>query len=100
MTGEKFMLELQLKQPEFTYTACGSFNKRRKRTRKFTETDNLKHLCRNELDKACFGHNAAYSDSKYLAKRTISDKILKDRAYEIASNCKNDGCQRALASMV
>ena len=78
------MLELQLTQPEFTYTVCGSFKKRRKRTRKFRETDNLKHLCRNELDKACFGHNAAYSDSKYLAKRTISDKILKDRAYEIA----------------
>ena len=37
---------------------------------------------------------------KYLAKRTSSDQILKDRDYEIARNHKYDGCQRALASMV
>ena len=48
------------------------------------ETANLKHLCRNESDKACFAHDAAYSESNNLAKRTISDKILKDKAYEIA----------------
>ena len=44
---------------------------------------NLKHLYRNELGKACFAHDATYSDSKDLAKKTISNKILKDRAYEI-----------------
>ena len=33
----------------------------------------------------------AYSESKDLAKRTISDKISKDRAYEIARNCRY-GC--------
>ena len=38
--------------------------------------------------------------SKELTKRNISDKILEDRAYEIARNCKYDGYQRALASMV
>ena len=63
------------------------------------ETGNLKHLYRNELDKACFAHNVPYSDSKDLAKRTISDKILKDRACEIARNCKCDEYQRVLASM-
>ena len=47
--------------------------------------------------KACFAH--AYSDSKDLAERTISDKILKDRAYEIARNRNYDGYQRALTSM-
>ena len=36
--------------------------------------------------KACFAHDAAYFDSKDFAKRTISDKISKDRAYEIARN--------------
>ena len=60
----------------------------------------MKHLYRNELDKACITHDAAYSDSKDLAKRTISDKILKDRAYEIARNSNYDGYQRALANMV
>ena len=47
---------------------------------------NLKHLYRNELNKSCFAHIPAYSDSKYLAKSTISDKIFKDRAYEIPRN--------------
>ena len=89
-TRDKFMPELHLKQPGFTYSACGPFTKHRERIQKFRETGNLKHLYRNELDKACFAHDAAYSDSKDLAKRTISDKILKDRAYEIARNCKHD----------
>ena len=47
-----------------------------------------------------FDYDAAYSDSKDLAKKAISDKILKDRAYAIARNCQNDGYQTALASMV
>ena len=68
--------------------------------KKITETGNLKHLCRNELDKACFAHDVAYSDGKYLGKRTISDKTLKDRAFEIARNCKYNGYPRALAIMV
>ena len=99
-TGDKFMPELHSKQLGFTYSACGPFTKHRERIRKFRETGNLKDLYRNELDKACFAHDAAYSDSKDLAKRTISDKILKDRAYESARNRKYDGYQRALASMV
>ena len=100
MTGDKFMTELHLKQPGFTYSACGRFTKHRERIQKFWETGNLKHLHKNELNKACFAHDAAYSESKHLAKRTISDKILKDRAYEIARNYRYEKHQRALASMV
>ena len=44
--------------------------------KKVRETDNLKLLHRNELDKACFAHDAPYSDIKDLAKITISDQIL------------------------
>ena len=55
---------------------------------------------RNKLDKACFGHDAAYSGSKYLAKTTILDNILKYIAYEIARDRKYDRYQKALASMV
>ena len=94
------MPELHLKQPRFTYSACAPFTKHRERIKKFRETGNLKHLYRTELDKACFAHDAAYSDSKDLAERTISDKILKDRADEISRNCNYDGYQRALACMV
>ena len=75
------MSELHLKVPGFTYSACEPFVKHRERIQKFRETDNLKHLYRNELDKVCFNRDAAYSDSKDLAKRAISDKILKDRGY-------------------
>ena len=55
------------------------------------ETGNSKHNFKNELDKTCFAHDAAYSDSEDLVKRSISEKILKDRAYEIARNPKYDG---------
>ena len=100
MTGDKFVPELHLKQLGLTYSACGPFTKYRERTRKFKETGNLKHLCRNALGKACFAHDAAYSGRKDLAKRTISDTILKDRAYDVAINRGYDGYLRALASMV
>ena len=89
LTGDKFMPELLYKQPGFTYSACGPFTKHPKRIQKLRETGNLKYLYRNELGKACFA-DAAYSDSKDLAKRTISDKNLKERTYEIARNRKYD----------
>ena len=69
---------MHLKQPEFTYSACGPFTKHRERIQKFKETGYLKNLYRNKLDKAGFAHDAAYSDSKDLAKRTVLDKILKE----------------------
>ena len=94
------MPEFRLKQAGCTYSACGPFTKHRDRIEKFSEKGNLKHLYRSELDKACFAHDATYFDSKDLAKRPISDKILKDRADEIARNRNYDGYQRALASMV
>ena len=42
----------------------------------------------------------AYGNSKDLAKRTQSDKVLRDKAFKIASDPKNDGYQRGLASTV
>ena len=100
LTGDKFVPELILKQPGSIDSACGAFTKHHERIQKFRETYNLKHLYRNELDKACFAHDSTFSDSKDLAKTTVSDTILKDRAYEIARNCNYDGYQRPLASMV
>ena len=97
LTRDKLMPELRLKEPGFTYISCGSFTKHHERIQKFRETGDLKDLQRNELEKACFSHDAKISDSKDLAKRTISDKILKEKAYEIARNCNSDGYQRALA---
>ena len=56
-------------------------------------------MYKNELDKACFAHDASYSDSKDLTKRTVADKILRNRAFIIAKDPKYDGYQRGLASM-
>ena len=81
-----YWLELHLKQPGFTYSACGTLTKYHEIIRKHRETGNWKQLYRNELEKACFAHDGTYSNSKDLAKITISNNILKDRAYEIARN--------------
>ena len=60
----------------------------------------MRYIYRSELDKACFQHDSAYADHKDLINRTEADKVLRDKAYDIASNPKYDGYQRGLASMV
>ena len=94
------MSEMHLRQPEFTYSACGPFSKHKQRIQKFKETGDTNYIYKNELNKACFAHDAAYSDSKNITKRTIADKILRDKAFNIAKDTKYDGYQRGLASMV
>ena len=94
------MPEMRLKQPECTYSACGSFTKNKKRIEKFMQTGDTDLIYKNELDKACFQHDMAYCKSKNLAKRTQSAKVLRDKAFEIASDPKYDAYQRGLASMV
>ena len=101
LVGYKFMSEMHLKQPGFTYSACGPFTKNRERIEKFMQTGKTDFISRNELDKACFQHDMAYGRSKDLIKRTQSEyKVLKDKAFKIANNPKYNGYQRELASMV
>ena len=78
LMGDKFMPEMYLKQPGFTYSACGPFTKNKERIENFMHTGNINFIYRNELDKACFQHGMAYGKSKDLAKRTQSDKVLRD----------------------
>ena len=61
---------------------------------------NTNFIYRNDLDKACFQHDMTYGKSKHLEKRTQSDNVLRDKAFKIASDPKDDGYQRGLASMV
>ena len=91
---------LYLRKPGYPYSACGPFTKHLERIQIFWETSTLKNLHRNKTDKACFDHDAVYSDSIHLAKRTILDKVLKDKAYEFARNPKYHGYHRRFASMV
>ena len=100
LAGDKFMRELHLKQPGFTYSACGPFTKNKERIKKFKETRDTSYIYKNELDKACFQHDMAYGDFKDLKRRTASDKILRDKAFNIAKNPKYDGYQGGLTSIV
>ena len=97
LAEDKFMPEMHLKQPGFTYSACGPFTKNKERIQKFKETGDTSYIKKNELDKACFQHDMAYGDFKDLKRRTFSDEILRDKAFNIAKNPKY---QRGVASMV
>ena len=110
LAGDKFMPEMHLRQPAvfnknkkqsgFTYSACGPFTKNKERIQRFLETSDTRYIYKNQLDKACFLHDMAYGDFKDLKRRTQSDKVLKDKAFAIASYPEYDGYQRGLASMV
>ena len=88
LVGDKFMPEMHLRQPGFTYSVCGPFTKNKETIEKFMQSGNTDFTCRNELDKACFQHDMANDKSKDLVKRTQSDKVLRDKAFKIASNPK------------
>ena len=84
LAGNKFMSEIHLRQSGFRYSACGPFTKNKERIQKFKETGDSRYIYQNELDKACFQHDIAYRDFKDLTRRTTSDKILRDKAFNIA----------------
>ena len=100
LAGDKFIPEMHLRQPQFIYSACGPFTKHKQKIQKFKETGNTNYIYENELDKACFAHDSAYSHSKDSIKKTVADKILRNKAFNIAKDPKYDGYQRGLASMV
>ena len=100
LARDKFMLEMHLRQPGFTYSACGPFTKNKERIQKFKQTGDSRYIYKNELDEACFQHDMPYGDFKHLKKRTASDKVLRDKAFNIAKDPKYDGYQRGLTSMV
>ena len=99
LASDKFMPEMHLRQHRFVYSACGPFTRHKERIKEFKRTGDTRYIYRNELDKACFQHDSAYVDHKDLINRTEADKVLRDKAYDIASNTEYDGYQRGLVSM-
>ena len=97
LAGDKFMPEMHLKQPQFTYSACGAFTKNKEFKNKKKSGDS-RYIYINELDKACFQHDTAYGDFKDLAKITAADKVLRE--FNIPKDPYYDGYQRGLGSMV
>ena len=78
-----------------------TYKKQRKNKKiKKNKTGASRYTYQNELDKACFQHDMAYGDFKGLNRRTAADKVLRDKAFNIAQNPKYDGYQREIASMV
>ena len=61
LVGGKFMPEMHLKQPGFTYSTCGTSTKNKERIEKFMQTGNIDFIHKNERDKACFQHDMAHS---------------------------------------
>ena len=101
LTTDKFMPETHLKDLKVgTYSACGPFTRHKDRINKFIEIGNTNYIYKNELDKACFAHDAAYSDFKDVKNRTAADKMLRDKAYKIAKDPKYYDSQKGLARMV
>ena len=100
LAGDKFIPAMHLKQPGFTYSARGPFTKNKEQIQKLKKTGDTNFIYKNELDKACFQHDMTYEDFKDIKRRTASDKILRDKAFNIAKNPKYDGYQRGLASIV
>ena len=68
----------------------------KKEIKKNKELGDTKYIYRNQLDKSCFQHDMAYGNFKYLARRTASDKVFRDKAFQIAKNPKCDGYERGL----
>ena len=77
LVGDKLMPEIHLRQPGFTYSACGPFTKTKERIQKFKQAGDSRYVYKNELDKACFQHDTAYGDFKDLKRRTAADNVLK-----------------------
>ena len=83
LAGDKFMPEMPFKQPGLTYSACRTFTKNEERIQKFKETGDTSYIYKSELEKAYFQHDMAYEDFKDLKRRTVSNKILRDKAFNI-----------------
>ena len=100
LAEDKFVPEIHLTQPGFTYSACGPFIKNKVRIEKFAETGYSRYIYQDELDKACFQQDMTYGDFKDLTRRAVSDKLFRDKAFNVAKNPNYDRYQCGLASVV
>ena len=100
LAGDKFMPEMHFKTVRIYIQCLWTVYKKQRRNKKFEQTGDSRHISSTELHKACLQHGMVYGDFKDLTRRLASDKILRDKAFNIAKNLKYDGYQRVLVSMV
>ena len=79
---------------------AGQLQINKERIQNFKEIGDSRYIYQDELDKACFQHVMAYGDFKDLTRRIASDKILRDKVFNIAKNPKYYGYRKGLTSMV
>ena len=91
---DKFMPEMHLRQPGFTYSASGPFTKNKERIKE------IRYIYQSKLDKVYFQHDIANGGTKDLPRRIIPNKALRDKAFNIGKIPKYDEYQRGIASMV
>ena len=84
----------------FTYSVCGPVKNKKERIQKNKETGDSRYIYQKELDRACFKHDMAYGYFKDLTRKTASDKVLRDKAHNVAKNLKDHEYQRGIAAMV
>ena len=89
LAGDTFISEAYLRKPEFTYSACGPFTKSKKGMYIFKETGDSRYIHQKIL--TCFQHDMAHEGFKDLPKKRASDKVLSNKAFNIAKSPKNDG---------
>ena len=80
------MLEMHLRQPGFTYSACGPFTKNKEKIQKLKVTRDSTYICKTKLDQAWNQHDLTNRDFKDLPRKTASDQVLRIRAFIIAKN--------------
>ena len=100
LAKDKFMPEMNLRKPKFMCNAYRPFTKNKERIQKFTETGDSKYIYQSQLDKACFQYDMVYVNFKDLPRTTASDKVLRDKAFNIVKTQKYDGYQHVFASIV
>ena len=92
LAGDKFVPKMHLRQPGFTYRACGPFTKNKEGIQKFKETGDSRYIYQSKLNKACFQYELASEDFKYLTRSSlnlahvakVSDCRVSDRTRELA----------------
>ena len=68
LAGDKFMPEMHLRQPGFTYSACGPLIRNKQRIEKFLQRSDANYLYKNEMDKASFQHDVLMANERTYQK--------------------------------
>ena len=102
LARDKFMPEMHLKQPnnqDLHIMLEDHSLKINKEYKKIKETRDSRYIYQNKLGKACFQHDMADEDFKDLNRRTIANKVLRDKSFNIVKNPKHDGHQQGFESI-